>query len=407
EPTEEPTPEPGPPTANISLASASVSDDAVVLDIDGLPPERVVVDVKLSSKSGQTTFEVQNSDCSVSAGDPLHAACVSGGGGGAAVMLLAPSRFQAVIPLAFPATLTSDELTVTISIAGYDDPSAANNRATFTFTPTPTTTTPPPTPTADLQLALAKDDDTHVTATVNGLPVDGATLVFDVVAEAGASLSGAPDGCTIAETKVRCEDVTGPFAGSFTFAYDPSIAPVDVTLSVAAEGVIETAPVDNVASVSLGTAPPPTADIAVTVDDNQLGQGTGRFRLTVTGLPTGDGPTKVRIETSTDNPQITLEDIPVGCAFVDGSTTVVECDPGGPTFSGVFDMDLQAIVGQETVGVTVTVSVPGNVDPDPSNNTKTFSLGAGGVIGLLGPLVGEGSALEPVGTLVEDLIDLL
>lgn len=410
----EPTPPPEEPpalTANISLASATVSDDAVVLDIDGLPAEPVTVNVELTSTSGETTFAVQDSACSVRGANPLLAACATGGGGGgAAVMLLAPSRFQAVIPLAFPSTLTSDKLTVRISIPGYDDPAEGNNTATFTFTPTPTTTppttppptTPPPPVEADLVLAVTKDDETHVTATVTGLPAEPADLVFSLSAADGVTITETTAECVLeAPTAVRCDDAVEPFAPTFTIDYPAEDAPVDVALSVVATGIVETDDSDNTASVSLGVAPVPTADLAVTLDDNQLGNGSGRFRVNVTGLPTGDGETRLRIELAT---AATIEDIPFECAFAEGSTSVVECDPAGSTYSGVFQVDLKA---QETADVTVTVSAPGFEDPDLSNNTATIQVRITGLTGLISGTTGQGAPLEPVGKLLDDVLTLL
>jgi len=410
---EPPVEEPTTPTANISLASATVSDDAVVLDIDGLPASRVVVGVDLRSKSGKTTFKVQNSACSVRAADKRHAACVTGaGGGGNAVLLLAPSRFQAVIPLDFPDTLKSDELSVTISIPGYDDPSTANNTATISFTPKhapptepPPTAPPPTTPTADLHLALAKVDDTHVSATVTGVPSRGATLLFDV---SGAAPSGAPGGCSLVDADtVRCPDADGPFKRTFALTYDAAQAPVDVTFKVSASGVKETNAADNTRTISIGTKPLPTADLTLSVSGDKLGNGTGRFRVSVTGVPTGAGQTKLRFDVTTSNPQVALEGIPDACTYVNADKTVVECNPGGGTYTGVFDMDLHNLGAKETVDVTVTVTAPGYSDPNPADNTKTFKLGLKGILGVTQALLGEETPLVQVGGVVDDVLSLL
>jgi RNA polymerase sigma factor (sigma-70 family) len=414
----------GTPTANISLASASISDGAVVLDIGGLPANRVVVGVDLRSKSGTTTFKAGKGACTVLAGNKHHAACVSGSGsGGDAIMLLAPSRFQAVIPLDYPASLQSDELTVTISIAGYDDPSAANNTAHLTFTPnhpTPTpsptpspsptpTPTPPPPASADLHLALAKADDTHVTATVTGLPADPATLRFDVSGNPGVTLAAAPAGCASVDADtVDCAGATGEVVKTFAFAYDPQIAPVAVTLTVSAVGVTETQASDNTASISIGTKPVPTADLSLDINGNSLPGGIGLFRVNVHGIPTGKDAPPVTLDFASSRPDVGLEGIPDNCTYANPEQTRVDCVVNGSSFTGVFDANLRSLGEGDTVDITVTVSVAGYLDPDLTNNAKTVRLSLQGILGIsLAKVLGEDTPLEPVGSLVDSIIDRL
>ncbi len=401
----EPAPKPSARTANIALASATVSDDAVVLDIEGLPAGRTVVGVDLRSASGQTTFKPQNSQCSVKASNRRHASCVtSAGGGGNAVLLLAPTRFRAVIPLAFPAGLKIDRLSVTISLAGYRDPAQGNNSARLTFRPDQPEPPAAP-PSADLRLALDKVDDRHVAASVTGVPAEGATLVFHV---SGAGIADAPRGCSLSDSDtVRCPGARGPFTRRFGLTYDASQAPVKVTMSVSAQGVRETKPADNTRTVTVGAKPAPTADLALAITGKALGNGTGRFRANVTGIPDQDDATVIQFEIAISRPDVDLEDIPKSCSYVKADHSVVECSADDATFSGVFDANLRRLRDRETVKITLTVGAPGYDDPNLSNNTKVVEIGRRGIVGVTQVVLGEEAVLAQVGAKLDDLTSLI
>jgi hypothetical protein len=56
----------------------------------------------------------------------------------------------------------------------------------------------------------------------------------------------------------------------------------------------------------------------------------------------------------------------------------------GPGWNGLFDADLRRLGPDESVTVTATASVPGQHDPDPSDNTDSVVLTHHGLIsGLL------------------------
>ena len=108
---------------------------------------------------------------------------------------------------------------------------------------------------------------------------------------------------------------------------------------------------------------------------------------------------------SSSRQDVDVEHVPTGCQTNNGA---IECAVDGTTFTGVFDMDLRALRGNQTVDVTVTVTAPGYVDPNPGDNTAAVKLSLGGILGLiLHGVVGEGAPLEPVGKLADDVLSLL
>ena len=343
-PTALPTPsELGRPSANISLASATITDNVVVLDVDGLPPRSVFLTVDLESASGETTFAAQRSACSVRPANKTRAVCLtSAGSGGAGVLMLAPSSFQAVIPLEFPDTLESDELSVTVSIPAYDDPAGENNTATLSFIPTreprptqptptlptptlptptlptptlptptlptptlptptlPTPTEPTPTPTApDLHLTLTAVNATTVNATVTGVPDKPTTLVFTVTTSDGVTLDDKPTGCTPADAAgvLSCSGIKDSFDGNFTFTY--SGASADVTIAVEAEDSTDPDLSDNQSSVRLER---PTTKLTLDLEAVQSLLHPGRFLATVRWPELAVDPSQIRFHDITTDP---------------------------------------------------------------------------------------------------------
>ena len=117
----------------------------------------------------------------------------------------------------------------------------------------------------------------------------------------------------------------------------------------------------------------PGQDIALSADGSVLSKGIGRFRTHVTNLPTGSGPTSLRLDISFSDARVHLEAIPNDCSFE--GTTGVSCNGGsGASWNGVFDADMGALVPGESVTITLTVSIPGVTDPDTSDNTRSITL---------------------------------
>jgi hypothetical protein len=267
------------PTADISITSSTISDNALVLNLAGLPEERVVINVDMSSTSGHTTFRPAQDMCTVTDAQPRHAECVAGTAGATSAWQLAPQELELVIPLQFPEDMTSDQLYFVVSIDGYADPNGADNTAYFNFTPSETPSpTPTPTPsgspsptesptesptpteppaTGDLALDLAVLDDHQVKATVTGLPLITLDLAFNVTSE-HARLTQVPFGCLmVSDTSASCllTVSTGTFEGVFTFDYPPGQAPVDITMTISALLVEDDNTDNNTDSVEIGEHP--------------------------------------------------------------------------------------------------------------------------------------------------------
>ncbi len=353
-----------------------MSDDAVVLDIDGLPAARVPIHVDLRSQSGKTSFKTRSGDCSVKASSKRRATCVAGSGSGrTAVLLLAPKHFQAVIPLDYPDTLTSDELSVSISIPGYDDPSRGNNTRTFTFTPkakpspSPTPEPPPtpePDPEADLHLTLSRLDDTRLRASVTGLPAGKTNLRFELTLPAEVKLDTSPDGCTPSSGVVNCNGVTGSFQGDFTFGYPATQAPIDVTVAVSAAGVDETAPADNTRTVRLREVPPTVLTLALVRLDISSIFDAGQFQAIVSWPVAAADPARIRFHDIVTTPATGFHHgPPAGCAAqgADFVCTVDDSDGDNTWVADRFDLDMTAFVLLQPVNVAMKVSV------EPSNGT--------------------------------------
>ena len=135
-PTDGPTDTPGDPETDIRISSATVSDDALVVDVDGLPEEPVTILVDLASDSGRAAFVPGQRTCSVDAATPTRAVCVTSTAmARAAAFQLAPSSFQAVIPLDFPADMDADFLDVTVNVLGYREIDDTDNSFRFEYRP--------------------------------------------------------------------------------------------------------------------------------------------------------------------------------------------------------------------------------------------------------------------------------
>ncbi len=344
DPTEDPTDPPRTPVANIRIGSATVSDDALVLDLAGLPDTPVSVEVTLSSASGRTAFVPSTGACTVRAATPTRATCVTTAAAARqGVFRLAPDSFQAVIPLDFPADLDSDQLDVDVAIDGYDDSDASDNRVSFVYTPVRSTPTGTGTPTATDTPTETPTDTGTPTPTDTGSPTPTDT--------------GSP-------TPTDTGSPTPTDTGSPTPTDTGSPTPTDTGSPTAAPG----------------------SDLALTLNDNALGQGIGRFRAQVTGMPGGGLPLHFAFFVS--DPRVDIEAVPTGCHISNEARTVVDCVKGGATFNGIFDMNLRRIDPDDVVTVRVGVSSPGNDDPDLTNNVRSVTMNQSGIISV-DPVLGR------------------
>ncbi|MFT4008993.1 MAG: sigma-70 family RNA polymerase sigma factor [Nocardioidaceae bacterium] len=421
------------PTANITLKSATIADNAVVVSVNGLPATTVPVQINLTSRSGKVTFEAQKGTCSVKAAKPRKASCAtSRGASGASVLLVAPRRFAVTLPLAYPDSLESDRLVVRVSLPGYRDPHSGNNRARLKFTPTrkpgteptatptatptstptttptatptgPTTPTETPTETSTGTPTETPTDPTGTPTEPTGTPTEPTSTPTEPTStptEPTSTPTRTPTEPTSTPTRTPTatptEPTRTPTATPTETPTEPTGTPTD-TPTGTPTGTPTTTPTEPTGTPTATpteptgtptpTEPTPTdptptnpapVDPALTISDKDLDGGIGRFRIDVTGLP--DSGTTLVFDLASSNKLVGIQSVPSGCSGVLWSPMRFTCKTTGPTFTGVVDMNLLPMPIWETTDVTVTMSAPDVDDPDPSNNTAKVRVGYAGII---------------------------
>ncbi len=316
-PTDGPTDEPGEPESNLRISSATVSDDAVVVDIEDLPQEPVTILVDLASDSGLAAFVPGQRTCSVDAAAPTRAVCVTSTAmARAAASQLAPSSFQAVIPLDFPADMEADFLDVTVNVLGYREIDATDNSFRFEYRPDRDPTDGPTT----------------------GVPTDGPT-------------TGVP--------------TDGPTTGVPTDGPTTGVPTDGPTTGVPTDGPTTEVPTDG--PTTGGPDPDPVGpDLAVSLA--RVSEDDGAFKVQVT-TPRGSAPAGAPLRIVFSPKTVDLTSRERDCTGpADG---VVTCDWNGNTWVGFFEVPLGP--GDE-VDVSATVSLPGYQDPVSTNDTDTLRL---------------------------------
>ena len=247
--------------ADVSVSSVRISaDDSLVVEVDGLPDQRVTVLVDLASSSGQTTFAAQTGACEVSEGNPLHAGCATGSASSLSAANDPSRRFRASLPLAFPDDLRQDRLRITVGLEGDRDPDPRDNVRSVRFKP-----------------------------------------------------------------------------------HRPS----------SQEG----------------------RDLALTLASHAAPKGWGRFRVHVSDVAGGrNAGTPLHFELSFSDGRVGLVRLPRGCDYVDDQHARVACLSRGSSYSAVFDADLRGVPALEPVTLTMTVTIPGETDPRPADNTSSTTL---------------------------------
>ncbi len=276
-----------------------VSDNAVVVDVDGLPDDPVAISMDLTSTSGRTHFKVGDGLCTVLAERPDHAECVvSGGIGGTGLSALGRRATRAAVPLDFPDDLETDRLKVSVGLNGYAESNPSDNERELDFQPTrstdgptedPTPTddptpddapppaeepaptdqptpadepsTPAPPASRDLSVDLGSVDDGagigRFRAVVSNLPTDGTSAFrLDVSFSDGrVDLEGIPAGCRYLDGGRTALGCSG--AGAFSGVLDADlrrIGPgqqVTVTVKVSMADVVDPVPGNDAASLTL------------------------------------------------------------------------------------------------------------------------------------------------------------
>jgi RNA polymerase sigma factor (sigma-70 family) len=344
-PTDGPTNAPGDPEADVGVADATISDDSLVVEVRNLPQDALSITVRLSSDSGRVQFKARKGTCTVDKDSPTVARCVTTNAAARmAVLAAAPSDFQAVIPIDFPADLAEDRLSVEVSVDGYRDTKPEDNTFSFDYKPDRGTSTATPT-----------DDPT---STDTSTPTDTATPTDDPSPTDTATPTDDPsptDTSTPTDTATPTDDPSP--TDTATPTDDPS--PTDTST-----------PTDT----ATPTEPPGTTyDLGIDLTRNGIGHGIGRFRVQVTGLPTSGTRPSVHLAMSFDDPKVDLEGIPGECSYTDGGHRDVSCTTTGASWNGIFDADLRYT--DLSVRATVRVSMPGNNDPDGRNDVRSLTLG--------------------------------
>jgi RNA polymerase sigma factor (sigma-70 family) len=377
------------PSADISIGSAGVSNDALTLALAGLPDRRVVVDVAMRSRTGATRFATGAGDCTVTAARPRQAACVAPAASsriaaqGAAALgparvtalpALAPAaapaataaavaprrQLTAVIPLDVPDRLAGDRVTVTVGLRGYDDPATGDNTITFSYRRTPT---------ADVRLALTPRGRSSVEFTVTRLPLPRIDVRLDLALPEGVQLARAPGGCRqMTATRLRCDDVAaGRLTRTLRFDLEPRTPRVPVRVTATALDANDPDLANNTRTASIGPAAPVGADLALELDseDDETNDG-ATVTARVTGVPAGGASLTFALDGAA-----ILDDVPASCAVSDDDSFT--CDAGPGRFTAVFTVDYDPEAAP--VDLTVSVSSADVVDGNPANDTQTVRLG--------------------------------
>ena len=381
-----PPPTPPQPRADLSISNLSVDPEgrALTISVDGIPPALAALEIDLESQS--TTFAGGTAQCARVT--PRHAECALARfrAGEAKVPRAAQASHSVTLPLTFPADLSSDQLSVTVTAVGRNETNPDDNTRGFTFTP------PPPEIAADLSISdlqrVEYDDNTkdgwdeyHLTGRIGGVPDGLDRLSLDLT---GAARFAEPTGegdvdCGfISDTRVTCTNLTGSFdIDLVVYLSEGSTETVTNTLAVP-DGYRDPDRTNNAVSVTLAPEPTPRFDVVLdSLNVVQVRSPVSTVRGTVSGVPDSVSEVGFRLSGNDHARFVGGNDGATGEGDVDCgvvSETLVTCTRVRAGFFA--DFDVFHPPGQQSETVTVTV-VPVGLEETghTGNNSRDVSVG--------------------------------
>ena len=267
----------------------------------------------------------------------------------------------------------------------------------------PAVVPPPGLPSADVAVtSLRVSADGSLLVSAAGLPSQPATVLVELASTSGRTTFAVHQGdCEV--TAATAQRATCPTAGhdpqadardrvfraSLPLAYPEDLRRDRLLVRVGAVGVEDPDPSDNERWVTFRPprqTPPGGRDIALAMGSGGVAKWLGRVRVRVSGL---DGrrsqPTPLLFQVSPSDGSVGFERLPAGCRQLPGEETVIACSGHSSSYSAVFHANLRAVPADEPVLVTMTVTIPGDTDPRPANNTGSVTLRRSGNVEPRGP----------------------